>query len=522
MTITKSKFYWPFSPSFLLLFLLLTLPVTFSLPSLIPFASSGTVLQTNHLISISAHLDLRVLGSHCDAILASLQSANLTADTDWLEVHLLHFSSQCAFFHSAISSSRSKRQLGLVTVAVSSALGALGLESLFHHSDRSNVEITRHEIGSLSSQMDRLANVTKLLIHDYGNLDISMHQLLSREIIAEDLSSTALLLFRATSGLIQLFSGSLSVDLISPTSLLPAWHGVVDTARRLHGELPFSDLLNLYNLPVSHSFLHGVVTVFLPVPLVVRSLELVRPIPFPLLLHDNTTVFPMIPVPDSSFLAVDLVGQVTLPLTDSDLNRCISVGSTHFCSHLVSYPNPSCLSELYLGHLTNISSHCQLRHYSSPVAVHVSSSISALVSVHVSSLSYTMACSNGSVESFSLSPGHYSIPLDKSCSLSSQYFSIPAFSVSSQELIVRVASVSMNSSFFPLDTSDLPRLATLLQDYSQHARELHSYIRLHSSSSSFLPTTFDTFLLILTISLGLLFFLYLLYLYCQAKKVSLS
>ncbi len=491
---------------------LLSLPLA---PSYIPFQPVGDLVRSARMISVRARVPLSPLRQACDAVEEHLAQANASAPSDWLHVHLADMRFHCLALHGLdLTPRRPRRQLALFSVAVSSALGAIGLESLFHPSHREDLQLHSKEIHLLSDQMDRLVNLTSSLAQDYNTLVLQRERELSRQIILDEVRSVSSHLSRVLDGIVALLGGTVTPGLVSLSAMSSLWTNLSSMANHHQWVFPFDSFLNLYELPASFLVTNDVVHLTLGVPLVTSRHSLFQYVPFPLVLHDNSSCFPLLPSPHHRYIAVDHSTQHYFSLTEEDLSRCVSVSRTHFCAHLVSFTSPTCISQLYFGHLDDISSHCPLKHFQPKVAVYLQSPSALLVSLHQETLSYSVACPNGTLQSGRLHAGHQLVHLDPECSLSSELFSLASLSVSSLVVSLRLSQVSMTTSFLPLSLPDLPRLLHSVSVLRQHSRDLHDYISLHPSH----PSVFDLTLLGLLLTAALAVVSYFLYLYHQAKK----
>ena len=489
----------------------------------LPFSHIGTVHQTDRLLVVHAYLDLNPIWSNCKSVLDNLNEARKQKHAQtWLLPAVTHLQGQCDFSHSLIDTSfhtRPKRQLGLIAVAATSILGTLGLESLFHSDDKQDLEAHHHEIIALSEEIDSLAKSTKSLAMDFNALTNELQAIQYSEAVSKRVQFVSNRISDISSGLVALLHGSLSHQLFHPDTILDIWSNVTAFTARHRLHLAFDNFLNLYEVPVTFSLRAGLIEVRLPIPMVSKSLLLYELLPFPFLLHDMKDFSPFIALPRDTLIAVDHARANHFPLSSSDLSRCIKLGTRFYCSHLISFKTSSCIERLFFGYLEDISSYCQMVHFPDKLALQLISTTQLLISSHNKSITFTTDCSNGTLFRQTLKPGHQLIPLARSCAISSDYFSIPAFSVSSIRTTIRSSSISMNTSFLPLVPSDLPQIIHDVDVLGRHSRDLHSYIRLHPVHPT-TPSIFDFSLFSLGIFCFLLFCVYLIFLYCKARKAT--
>jgi len=491
----------------------------------IPFSQIGSLHQTDRLVQVSATLDLHTLWQQCEVLLRNLEDARAkTAIAKaWLHAPISDLRAQCRFSRSLAhtfidqyspSSHRPRRQLGLLAVAATSVFSALGFESLFHADDRHILETHQHEITQLSDQVSKLITISNSLATDLLAISDDVQQLRFTQSVGEKVQFVSHRLSSTSAGIVALLHGTLSHQLFHPNSVRKMWTNLTQIANKHHLHLAFDNFLNLYEVPVSFSLSEGRVQVIIPIPLVSHSFQLYQFLPFPVLLQEKDKFLPFLPSPREDFIAVDHASTVYLPLSTSDISRCIVLGTRHYCSHLITMKSPSCIASLFFGSLKTLSRVCPLFHYPDTIAIQLISSSKLLISSHLQSIPFTVDCQNGSFSTHNLLPGHQIIPLARSCALSSQFFSVPAFSLSYVHTTIRSAKLDMNTSFLPATSSHLPQLIHDTDVLGQHSQNLLSYIRLHPSH----PSKFDFSLLFIIGLVSSLFLLYLLYLYCQARR----
>lgn len=490
-----------------------------SSPVHIPFQHSGTLHQVNRLIMVDTTLDVMPLLEGCEAINHTLYIIHrlYPMSDSYLSVPGQILQSRCHTLSSWTSTgiTRPKRQLALI--AIGSVLGAFGLHSLFHRDDSHALQNQQHEITALAGQMARSNDLSLRIARALSNVTNLAHEIHTTQIVAEHVGLLSSRLDHIIAGLADLLQGKLSPSIISPLDMQTIWQNASKLASTFHLHLPFDQSLNLYELPVEYTSFSTSIAITLAIPLISTSYSLYEYIPFPVLFHSNSHFMPVIPQPFQTHIAVDHSSAGYLPLTTQQLASCITLGSFYFCSHLIIQRSDSCIQNLFFGSLNNLTQKCPLFHYPDQIALEVINSKTLLVSLHSHPISYSSDCLNGSSNTHTLQPGHQIIPLSRDCTLSStNLFTVPTFSTSRVHTSLRSSSISMDFSFQPLSTSDLPDIVKEASAIGQQGQHLLSYIKAHP----LLPSHPDYFLFGLIFISGFAFISYFIFLYFKAKKAN--
>lgn len=484
----------------------------------LPFHHLGHLHTVNRMVLLQPEFHLSEIWQKCDVINTTVTKILLDYPlvTPWVRDASESLHKQCVSSKTwfSVKETRPKRQLFALAAVVGGVFGGLGLSSLFHKDDSHIIQAHQHEIEALADQMTRSANLTARIAEALLNSTKSDHEIHGALLIASDIAAISARMKEVSRGVVALFHGHLSPDLLSPDSLVPLWSSIKNLATKFHLHLPFDELLNLYELPVSFSMSEGTVTVVIPVPLSSVSFFLYEYIPFPLLIHEGENFLSLLPALAETHIAVDHAGATHYSLSPNTLAQCIKMGSHHFCSHLISLSQPTCISQLFFGNLANISSFCSLHHFPSKVALEPLDNQNLLISLHSASTPYTLDCQNGTFQSRQLHPGHQVVPMARECSIASKLFTIPAFSISRLRTVIRSSPLHFHSSFLPVRTSHLHNIVKEAQSLGLQGQHISQYVKTHP----FTPSHFDIFSSSLFLCFAILLICFLIFLFFKARR----
>ena len=487
----------------------------------VPFDHVGQLYTVDHLVILQPVIDLSVLWDRCGDITREtnvlMQTAPVTAS--WLRPSATELHRHCVASSTWLGTHtelhRHKRQL-FALAAVGGVLGGLGLSSLFHSGDTHTIQYHQHEIEALSRSMKSSSKLILDIGHTLQNLSDTDHHIHTSMIISDELTMISSRLHAVLNGLVSLAQGNLTPALVSPDSINDMWTNISIIASQKHLEPPFPSHLNLYELPVTFSLFQGQVTINIAVPLSSGTYKLYKFIPFPILMHKDGHFLPVLPSPAETHIAVDHAGANHFPLSRDSISPCIIIGNNHFCSHLLSLSTPTCIHQLFFGKMQHLSSFCPLMHYPYKIATHLVSTNSLLVSLHLASHSYQLDCPNGTLVSKTLHPGHQLIPLSRECSIASDLFKIPAFSVSRLRTLIRSSPLHLDTSFSPAHSNNIDSIIQEAESLGKHSQHISSYIKSHPLAPSHFDILSSSTFLFLTV----LFICLLVFLYYKAAKIS--